>query len=159
MDLSICYSTDVPIFNSGLHILSLMMPRKWRNTLRPSRVWSWRDRSCSWIWLTKSLMIETREEEGVTGDGEGEGEAAEDEEARVVSTQGILAFYSRDLIRAMTFLESYIFMFWFFLDPSKILFVKNLSYNTTNDSLAEAFEGCSTARVAMERDNPGRSRG
>lgn len=46
-----------------------------------------------------------------------------------------------------------------FVDPSKILFVKNLSYNTTNDSLADAFDGCSSARVAMERDNPGRSRG
>ena len=63
---------------------------------------------------------------------------------RFVSSMAFLILYNHVLI---------------FSDPTKILFVKNLSYNTTNDSLAEAFEGCSTARVAMERDNPGRSRG
>ncbi|XP_056022306.1 nucleolin-like [Ostrea edulis] len=44
-------------------------------------------------------------------------------------------------------------------NPTKILFVKNLSFSTTNDSLSEAFDGCSSARVVMERDNPNRSRG
>ena len=41
---------------------------------------------------------------------------------------------------------------------TKILFVKNLSYDTTQESLSDAFEGASSARVATDRDS-GRSKG
>ena len=41
---------------------------------------------------------------------------------------------------------------------TKILFVKNLSYDTTGESLGEAFEGSITARISAHADT-GRSRG
>ena len=42
--------------------------------------------------------------------------------------------------------------------PSKTLIVRNLSYDTTNDSLQEAFDGAVSARVLTDRDT-GRSKG
>jgi len=44
-------------------------------------------------------------------------------------------------------------------EPSKSLVVKNLSYDTTNDSLQEAFENSVGARVLMCPEDPSRSRG
>ena len=41
---------------------------------------------------------------------------------------------------------------------TKVLFVKNLSYNTDKHSLEAAFDGCKEARVATFEDS-GRSRG
>lgn len=43
-------------------------------------------------------------------------------------------------------------------EKTKILFVKNLSYDTTSESLESAFDGATTARVAMDRES-GYSRG
>lgn len=42
--------------------------------------------------------------------------------------------------------------------PSSTLIVRNLSYSTTEDSLADAFEGCTGARVVTDRDT-GNSKG
>lgn len=42
--------------------------------------------------------------------------------------------------------------------PNSSLIVRNLSYDTTTESLGAAFEGCSSARVITDRDS-GQSRG
>lgn len=42
--------------------------------------------------------------------------------------------------------------------PHNSLIVRNLSYSTTTESLGSAFEGCSNARVIMDRDT-GESKG
>lgn len=42
--------------------------------------------------------------------------------------------------------------------PSSTLFVKNLSFSTTEDSLYEHFEGCSRVRIVTDRES-GESRG
>ena len=42
--------------------------------------------------------------------------------------------------------------------PSSTLFVKNLSYGTTEDTLYEHFDGCSSARIVTDRES-GESRG
>ncbi len=51
-------------------------------------------------------------------------------------------------------------MFHLEIEPgkTKVLFVKNLSFDTTTDSLQAAFEGATTARIATDRDT-GRSKG
>ena len=51
-------------------------------------------------------------------------------------------------------------MFKFLTEPgkTKVLFVKNLSYNLTQETLAGAFEGATTARIATFPDT-GKSRG
>ena len=41
---------------------------------------------------------------------------------------------------------------------TKVLFVKNLSFDTTGESLGDAFEGSSSARVATHADS-GKSKG
>ena len=41
---------------------------------------------------------------------------------------------------------------------SKVLFVKNLSYNTKDTQLQKQFDGAVSARIAMDR-NTGRSKG
>ena len=41
---------------------------------------------------------------------------------------------------------------------TKVLFVKNLSYDTDEDSLRQAFEGCTSARIATFQDS-GKPRG
>lgn len=43
-------------------------------------------------------------------------------------------------------------------EPSSTLFVKNLSYSTTEDSLISAFNGCITARLPTDRET-GKKRG
>lgn len=72
----------------GLHTWSLMIPRKSRNTWRPNRGRSLKDRSCSLTWPTKSrLMTGTREEEEEAGAEEVEVEV--EEEAKVVRTRTV----------------------------------------------------------------------
>lgn len=72
----------------GLHTWSLMIPRKLRNTWRPNRGRSLKDRSCSLTWPTKSqLMTGTREEEEEAGAEEVEVEV--EEEAKVVRTRTV----------------------------------------------------------------------
>lgn len=72
----------------GLHTWSLMIPRKSRNTWRPNRERSLKDRSCSLTWPTKSqLMIGTREEEEEAGAEVVEVEV--EEEAKVVRTRTV----------------------------------------------------------------------
>ena len=43
--------------------------------------------------------------------------------------------------------------------PSKSLVIKNLSFQTTSESLQEAFEGAISAKVLMCPEDPSRSRG
>lgn len=65
-----------------------MIPRKSRNTWRPNRERSLKDRSCSLTWPTKSqLMTGTREEEEEAGAEEVEVEV--EEEAKVVRTRTV----------------------------------------------------------------------
>ena len=49
---------------------------------------------------------------------------------------------------------------WYFAEAgqTKVLFVKNLSFDTEKDTLLEAFEGATDARIATDADT-GRSRG
>ena len=43
-------------------------------------------------------------------------------------------------------------------EPSSTLFVKNISYSTTEESLISAFNGCVTARLPTDRET-GKKRG
>ncbi len=58
------------------------------------------------------------------------------------------------------FKESNCYLFLLLLEPgkTKVLFVKNLSFDTTIDSLQAAFDGATTARIATDRDT-GKSKG
>lgn len=65
-------------------------------------------------------------------------------------------------------LMTYGLIFWWLLQvmtgfvgangPSKTLFVKNLSYDTTEEDLKDALDGATAARIIMDRDT-GKSKG